>query len=69
MIGDEGGGTSFVVFNGDVVTLFHSGYCVGAPPANYRWSLTEGVLHFTSLDDDPCPRKGLLAHDYIPSDQ
>ena len=58
----EGGGD--VVVNNSEIDFFTSASCalnrffVG----RYMWTLTGGVLHFTSVNDDPCARHSYLAN-------
>jgi hypothetical protein len=55
------GGDSFgmVVVNGSEIDFFNADPCDIPLPGGvgrYRWNLQAGVLHFTSISDDPCGR-------------
>jgi hypothetical protein len=59
------GGGGDVVVNGTEIDFFNGEACALTLPAGvgrYTWSLTGGVLHFTSLNQDPCPRSPILAN-------
>jgi hypothetical protein len=54
-----GGGVSFgsVVVNGSEIDLFNGNICAIPLPSGvgrYRWTVQNGVLHFTPLNEDPC---------------
>ena len=58
----EGGGN--VVVNDTEMDFFTSSSCAVNATFNgrYKWTLTSGVLHLTSLNDDPCARHSYLAN-------
>jgi hypothetical protein len=43
---------------GHTITFFGSNTCPGA--GTYRFSITRGVLRFSLISNDPCPRAGLF---------
>ena len=54
-----------VVVNGSEMDFFNDSGCGIPLPAGlgrYTWTLTGNVLHFTSLNQDPCDRFGWLAN-------
>jgi hypothetical protein len=59
-----GGGVSFgsVVVNGSEIDLFNGDMC-GIPlpggVGRYRWTLENGVLQFSPLNEDPCSMRSL----------
>lgn len=62
--GSFGGGISFgsVVVNGSEIDVFNGDTCAIPLPGGvgrYRWTLLNGVLHFTPLNQDPCPMRSL----------
>jgi hypothetical protein len=59
----DGGGD--VVVNGSEIDFFNGQACGTALPqgvGRYTWTLTGGVLRFTSLNTDICPRQPFLAN-------
>lgn len=62
--GRTGGGGNAVV-NGTEIDFFNGGACGLELPegvGRYAWTLTGGVLHFTPMNQDPCPRSPILAN-------
>jgi hypothetical protein len=62
--GHTGGGGDAVV-SGTEIDFFNGQACAMQLPAGvgrYRWTLTGGILHFTSMNADPCPRAPILAN-------
>jgi hypothetical protein len=62
--GRTGGGGDAVV-NGAEIDFFNGEACSFTLPqgvGRYTWTLTGAVLHFTSLNQDPCPRSPILAN-------
>jgi hypothetical protein len=59
----EGGGD--VVVNNTEIDFYTSLSCPNDPffIGRYRWTLTGGVLHFKSLNNDPCARHSYLANE------
>jgi hypothetical protein len=63
--GRTGGGGDAVV-NGAEIDFFNGEACSLQLPAGvgrYTWTLTGGVLHFTPMNQDPCPRSPILANE------
>jgi hypothetical protein len=63
--GRTGGGGDAVV-NGAEIDFFNGQACSLELPegvGRYTWTLTGGVLHFTPLNQDPCPRAPILANE------
>jgi hypothetical protein len=64
---DQGGDTTGgqLVVNGDEIDFFNedpgSPCDVKLPPGRYRWTLTNGTLHFMAINMDPCGRRTLLS--------
>jgi hypothetical protein len=59
----SGGGDAGV--NGTEIDFFNGQACGLQLPdgvGRYTWTLSAGVLHFTSVNQDPCPRSPLLAN-------
>jgi hypothetical protein len=62
--GHSSGGGDAVV-NGTEIDFFNAQGCGLQFPdgvGRYTWTLTGGVLHFTSMNQDPCPRSPILAN-------
>jgi hypothetical protein len=62
--GHSSGGGDAVV-NGTEIDFFNAPGCGLQFPdgvGRYMWTLTDGVLHFTSMNQDPCPRSPILAN-------
>ncbi len=62
--GHSSGGGNAVV-NGTEIDFFNGQGCGLQLPdgvGRYTWTLTGGVLHFTSINQDPCPRSPILAN-------
>lgn len=62
--GHSSGGGDAVV-NGTEIDFFNAPGCGLQLPdgvGRYMWTLTGGVLHFTSMNQDPCPRSPILAN-------
>jgi hypothetical protein len=62
--GRTGGGGDAVV-NGTEIDFFNGQACSLQLPegvGRYTWTLTGGVLHFTSMNQDLCPRAPILAN-------
>jgi hypothetical protein len=63
-LGHTSGGGDAVV-NGTEIDFFNAPGCGLQLPdgvGRYTWTLTGGVLHFTSINQDPCSRSPLLAN-------
>ena len=60
---NSGGGDAVV--NGTEIDFFDAKGCGLQFPdgvGRYTWTLTGGVLHFTPINQDPCPRSPILAN-------
>jgi hypothetical protein len=56
-------GSGNIVVNNDEIDFFNGGNCGLYLPdgvGRYKWTLTGGSLRLKSLDQDPCPRDGVL---------
>lgn len=57
--GPGGSGVGNVVVNGSEIDFYNGSACYISLPGGigkYRWTISAGVLTFTPLNSDPCPR-------------
>ena len=62
--GPDGSGHGNVAVNGSEIDFFNGSQCYLSPPAGigkYRWTVSGGLLVFSPVNSDPCPRASYLA--------
>ncbi len=62
--GPLGSGTGNVAVNGSEIDFFNGSICPTPLPGGigkYRWTISAGLLIFSPLNSDPCPRAPFLA--------